>query len=248
MFHINIRRLSICSFNVLILLLFIFFSGSDLYGIKQGLSGQLPVKVNQQDTLIENQNLFNGRIWRNLYYLSEGNQFLFSNEFLPGSLTINGKRFTDIFLKYDIYNDEILTPVDQGGILQLNKEMVDSFSLSFQDKTYKFIKMQDDSIKGSKKYFSVLYHGKTALYLKYTKKIDKLTINGENEKFYQFRRIYFVKDNVIYLINSKSDLIMALIEKKEMIKPFIKKNRLYVSEKEPESFIPVIRYYDSLSH
>jgi hypothetical protein len=49
------------------------------------------------------------------------------------------------------------------------------------------------------------------------------------------------------MINNKSDLIKALIEKKEMIKPFIKKNRLYVSEKEPESFIPVIRYYDNIS-
>jgi hypothetical protein len=236
-----------CRFKFLFILFFAFIIGADLSVTAQTLAGPFRSSGSQQDTLIENQNLFNGRIWRNLYYLSEGNQFLFSNEFLPGSLTINGKRFTDIFLKYDIYNDEILTPVDQGGILQLNKEMVDSFSLSFKDKTYKFIRMQDDSIKGSKKYFNVLYQGKTALYLKYTKKIDKLTIDGGNEKFYQLSRIYFVKDNVIYMINSKSDLIKALIEKKEMINPFIKKNRLYVSEKEPESFIPVIRYYDNIS-
>jgi len=236
-----------CRFKLLFILFFLLIIGADLSVTAQSLAVPYRSDRSQKDSLIENQDLFNGRIWRNLYYLSEGNQFLFSKEFLPGSLTINSKRFTDIFLKYDIYNDEILTPVDQGGILQLNKELVDSFSLSFQDKTFKFIKMQDDSIKGSKKYFNVLYQGKTALYLKYTKKIDKLTIDGGNEKFYQFSRIYFVKDNVIYMINSKSDLIKALIEKKEMIKPFIKKNRLYVSEKEPESFIPVIRYFDNIS-
>ena len=145
-----------CRFKLLFILFFPLIIGADLSVTAQSLAVPYRSDRSQKDTLIENQDLFNGRIWRNLYYLSEGNQFLFSKEFLPGSLTINSKRFTDIFLKYDIYNDEILTPVDQGGILQLNKELVDSFSLSFQDKTFKFIKMQDDSIKGSKKYFNVL--------------------------------------------------------------------------------------------
>ena len=49
-------------------------------------------------------------------------------------------------LKYDIFKDELLTPVDPGGILQLNKEMIDSFSLSFQNKTYRFEKIQEDSL------------------------------------------------------------------------------------------------------
>lgn len=236
-----------CRFKYLFIIIFVFLKGTDLPVAGESLSWPSHLKVIRQDTLKENQKLYNGRIWRNLYYLTDGNQFLFSGEFLPGSLTINGKRFTDVFLKYDLYNDEILTPVDSGVILQLNKELVDSFSLLFQNKIYKFIKMQFDSVKGSKNYYNVLYQGKTALYLKFTKKIDKLTVDGGNEKFYQFSRIYFMKNNIVYLINNKGDIIKALIDKKELIKPFIKKNRLSVSEKEPESFIPVIRYYDVIS-
>jgi hypothetical protein len=38
----------------------------------------------------------------------------------------------------------------------------------------------------------------------------------------------------------------VLINDKEMIKNYIKINKLRISEKEPESFIPVIRYYDSI--
>lgn len=234
-------------FNLLVILFFTFFTRSSLFSILPGFSKPLPVIINKQDTLKENQILFNGRIWRNLYYMVKEDQFLFSKEFLPGSLIINGKSFTNIYLKYDIYKDEILTPVDSGGILQLNKEMVDSFSIIFQNKKYQFTKMQEDSLKGSKGYFNVLYKRKTALYIKYIKKIEKLAVEGQYDKFYQLTRIYFVKDNIVHLITSKSDLIKVLIEDKELIKNFIKKNKLKVSEKVPESFIPVIRYYDSIS-
>ena len=56
-----------------------------------------------------------------------------------------------------------------------------------------------------------------------------------------------MKDNIVYTIRRKSDLLKVLIEDKALIKSFIKKNKLDITEKNPESFIPVIRYYDSLN-
>ena len=232
---------------ILILIFFVFFTGSDLFGIARGYYGQLYINTGLQDSIKENQVLYNGRLWRNIYYLVQDDQFLFSKEFLPGSLSVRGQTFTNIPLKYDLFADEILTPVDPGGILQLNKEMVDSFSISFQNKTYQFIKLQEDSLKGSQRYFNVLYKGRTGLYLKYTKKIGKLAVEGKYDKFYQLIRISFVKDNIVYPIRRKSDLLKVLIEDKALIKSFIKKNKLDITEKNPESFIPVIRYYDSLN-
>jgi hypothetical protein len=234
-------------FNVLLLLFFIFYTASELYGIEQKNCAQLPVKDNQQDTIKENQVLFNGRIWRNLYYLVQGDQFLFSKEFLPGSLSIGGKTFPNILLKYDIFSDEILTPIDSGKILQLNKELVDSFSVIFQDKKYRFTKIMEDRQKRFKSFVNVIYEGKTALYVKYNKKIDRSSIEGKSDNFYQTSLIYFVKDKIIYTITNKSDLFTILKEDKSQIRDFIKKNKLRVSKKEPESFAQVIIYYDSIS-
>ena len=233
-------------YNILIILFFILFTGVGLYGMVPVFPSPLTVKVCKQDTLKQNQILYNGKIWRNLYYLVKKDQFLFSKEFLPGSLTINGKTFTDIYLKYDIFKDEILTPVDSGGILQLNKEMVDSFSVLFQNKTYRFIKMKVDGLKGSIGYFNILYKGKSSLFIEYIKKIEKLAVEGQYDEFYLLTRIYFMKDNKVHLIASKSDLLNLLGEDKYLIKSFIKKNKFRVSEKLPESFIPVIIYYDRL--
>jgi hypothetical protein len=125
--------------------------------------------------------------------------------------------------------------------------MVDSFSISFQNRTYRFERMPEDSLEALKGYVNVLYKGKSALYIKYTKKINRPKVVGENDTFYQITRIYFVKDNKDYLITGKGDLFKVLDDYKEQIKDHIKKNKLLVSKKEPESFIPVIRYYDQIS-
>lgn len=237
-----------CRFSLLAIFYFIFSQGPDISGIAPAINCQSVVSLNHQDTLKDNQILYNGRIWRNLYYMIEGDQFLFSREFLPGSISISGKTFTGLYLKYDIYKDEILIPADPGGILQLNKELVDSFSLFFQNKSFLFVSMQDDSLKVSKSYYNVIYKGKSSLYLKYRKKIDKLSVVGEYDRFYQLTSIYFIKDNIVYPIDSKRALLKILGEDEQAIRNFIKKNKLDISVDEPESFIPVIRYYDTVVH
>lgn len=201
----------------------------------------------QPDTFRENQILYNGRIWRNINYMVENDQFLFTATFLPGSLAINGKTFVNRSIKYDIYNDEILTPIEAGKILQLNKEMVDSFSVSFQNRTYHFVRLPENSPEGLKGYVHVLYKGETALYIKYVKKIDRPSVEHKRDKFYQINRVYFVKDTKAHLINNKKDLLGVLKGNKVQIRDFVRMNRLRISKTKPESFIPVIRYCDSIN-
>ena len=229
--------------RILSLLLFAFFHGINLFAGNQDLSS-IPVKSIQSDTLLDNQTLYNGRIWRNLYYLVMEDQFLFSKEYLPGILTIRGKTFNNVLLKYDIFKDEVLTPIDSGRILQLNKELIDSFSISFQNRKYQFIKMQEDTLKTSKSFFNVLYKGKTTLLLKFEKKIDKLSVEGKYDKFYQINRIFIVSDEKLYPVSGKGDLFKLFQKDKIQLKDFMKKSKLRISGKEPESFIPVIRFHD----
>ena len=223
------------------------FSRPGLYGIGPNDSESVRFNIIEQDTLKENQILYNGRVWRNRYYKVREDQFLFSNEFLTGTLSINGITFKNLSIRYDIYNDEIMTPTNHGAILQLNKEMVDSFTIIFENKTYRFTKLREDSVKGFKGYVNVLYKGKTALYVKYKKEIELLAVERKFDMFYQTHRIFFVKDSIVHPVTGKSDLLKVLNEDKVQIRDFIKKNRLKISKKRPESFIPVIGYYNSIS-
>ena len=99
------------------------------------------VFASQSDTLPDNQFFFNGRVWRNYYSMVEEDQFLFSKDFLPGEVIMRGRTYSDVMVLYDIFKDEILTPYKPVGILQLNKEMIDSFSFFFLNKRYSFIKI-----------------------------------------------------------------------------------------------------------
>jgi hypothetical protein len=232
--------------NLLFSLLFLLFSG---YGLcTKECFGQIPpAKVSQKEPVIENQILYNGKAWRNMYVMVQGDQFLFSKDFLPALITINGNTYKDIFVNYDIFNDELITSKNNGTIVQLNKEIVDSFTLVFGVKNYLFKNIDADSLDGIKGYVNVLYSGRSSLYVKYKKEIDLLAVDDKYDLFFRTLKIYLLKNGKIYQLNNKSDMLKALEEEKIQIKAFMKKNGLKVSKKEPESFVPLIKYYDSIS-
>ena len=139
------------------------------------------------------------------------------NSFFPKSFyrsrTINGKTFTDIYLKYDIFKDEILTPVDVDGILQLNKEMVGSFSVLFQNKTYRFIKMKEDGY-----YTLTIPRGIHFLHFSFIgmrEKMINLNLYGTGELNVDMRSVLILLryENSLTFINIKDLLMVNLLNK-----------------------------------
>lgn len=200
-----------------------------------------------QDTL-DKQLLFNGRVWRNLYYKVRGNQFLFSDSFLSGTIVINGKTFRGCSLKYDICNDELLTKAGQNIIIKLNKEMVESFTIDYFFKSYRFIKLERDSLNDLNGYVNMLYQGNVSLYVKYRKTIQLLAVDNKYDQFDQTLKIYLKKDGKIYPISNQNDIIALYSSDKQQIRNFIKVNKLSISKKSPESFVPLIEYCDKPGH
>jgi len=213
-----------------------------------GISGSLnkQIDVDLKGLSGEDQTLFNGRVWRNLYYKVRENQFLYSKSYLPGSVSIEGTTFRNVNLLYDIYTDEIITHTFNGSFLQLNKEMVDSFSIVFDNTKRYFFRTDIDTIKGYNGYLNILYTGKSSLHVKYKKEIELLAVDRKFDEFYQIHKIFLLRDSVINPVNSRRDLFLLFGEDKANVKSFIKKNKLFVTIKNPESLIPVVSYYDSL--
>jgi hypothetical protein len=233
--------------NILLyLFLYAISAGSGLSG-QSGIDEPQSSQIIRQDRIKENQILFNGKVWRNLYSMIKGDQFLFSTEYLPGSLTINGITFNNLSLNYDIYNDEVLIRKSPGSVVQLNKEMIDSFTLIFDFKIYRFKNTLEDSLPGLNGFVKVLYSGKSALYIKYRKEIESLAVDDKYDLFFRTYKLYLLERGTVNQVSGKSDFLKVLEGNKTQIKDYMKKNKLKVSKKEPESFVPVIRYYDSIS-
>ena len=85
-----------------------------------------------------------------------------------------------------------------------------------------------------------------SLYEKHTKKIEKLADGGKYDKFYQVDQTYLVKDNIVYPIAGKHDLMNILKAEKELVSSFMRKNKLKISRTNPESYIPALKYLDTI--
>jgi hypothetical protein len=235
---------------VSILFLFTSYFGSCLLGDLPDRSDTFYSIINQQDTLKENQILYTGKVWTNKYRRMNGDPFLFVNYFLPGTVSINGTTFKNLLIRYDIYSDEIMIPVNSEEIVQLNREMIDSFSIIFENKVHRFIFIPDDtlnSLKDYKGYFNVLYNQKSALYIKHNCDISTNITEKSDGEFLRSFKVYFVKDKIAHPIVAKNDLYVVMTDKYLQIKKFIKDNKIKGSKNRPESYLPVIRFYDSLS-
>lgn len=197
------------------------------------------------DTLVTDQVLYNGRIWQNLYSQVQGDQFLFSKEFLYGTVTIRGRTFSGIRIMYDIFRDEILIPYKPVGILQLNKEMIDSFSIFFNNKKYLFKRISPSTDKRESYFLNEVYNGRTKLFARYEKKIEKLADGGKYDEFYQVTRVFITNRGVSHIVTGKKDLYRLFYEDKKPIKKYIKDNKLRITRDDAETFIPVLKFIDS---
>jgi len=192
------------------------------------------------------QILYNGRVWRNLYIKITGDPFFLSENFLPGTVTISGNSFSGLKIRYEIYNDEILILTEHGLILQLNKEMVEGFSLQWGDQNYKFRKFETSESLPVSGYINMLYEGKDTLLVKYRKEVD--TGGSENiyGAFFQSQRIFLMKDGISNPVTGKKSLLNLMADKKQQIRDFIKAGRIIITRKQPDSFIPVLEFYYNL--
>lgn len=205
-----------------------------------------PNITDTSDTLQKLQKLYNGVQWTNKYRRFEGDQFFLTPMFLTGSVTINRKTFNNVRLKYDIYSDELITPLNLEDIIQLNREMIDSFTLSYQNKTYRFINFNNDTVTGFNGYYNLLYRGKSLLYVRYQKILSAEITTKSDGEFIQQPRVYVVTGNSIYIVKNQKDLLRITGSHKAEVRDYISTGKLRINRNEPDSYIAVLEYYDSI--
>jgi len=226
------------------LLFFLFF-----IAFYPAFAGPCPDFRPPQEKRPGDQDLFNGRIWHNQYPKVFGDQFFLTNTFLKGSVTLNGRKYDGLDLLYDIANDELIMKSESYPVIIMNKEMVDSFTLRNGNRIYKIINERIDTNVIHRGYINVLYQGPSAFYVKYTKRIQPLAVDGRFDLFYQEARMYLKQDTNMVRVETKKELFKLLKDKKKEIKEFVRIrniNGYRLSLKDPDSVIPLLNYYDSL--
>jgi hypothetical protein len=199
-----------------------------------------------QNNPSDKQMLLNGRIWRNQYSNAIGDQFFLSNSFLKGSVFFNGRRFDNLDLLYDINSDELLLKTESSPVIIMNKEMVDSFILAFNGRNYRVFNAGNDTSGVLSGYVTIMYDGPSALYVKYKKNFQPLAVDGRYDLFYLENNAYLKSGNEIIPVDGKKKLLALLEDKKKEIRHYLRTNSMKLKQKDPETYIPVLEYYDSL--
>lgn len=232
------RRLS--GFFIVVFLHFI--SESTVTGSEPLVAGSV---TSIRDTIPDEQLLFNGRVWRSLYSNTVGDEFLFSKEWLIGDVNINEIEFHNVLLKYDILNDQLLASYNKVTIVQLNKELIREFKLSHdnrKDTFQNFSGGNDNTVNG---FGQVLYKGNIYLILKNIKRIQQLAFDNKYDEFYQQQAVYILKGDRFYKVKGKKELLEILSDRKQQIQTYIRENKIKIRKNAPESFIPVVKFYDT---
>jgi len=200
-----------------------------------------------QDTVYSRQLLYNGRVWENRYQKILSHEFFMTRTPVSGSVTMNGRIFHGLLLRYDIYNDELLILDSPDTYLQLNKEAVSSFVMEIDGIRYLFENFDGKKPGSMKGYGQVIWHGDSWLVKKHVKEIKNKAVNNIYDSFIESQSVWLVTREATLQLSGSGDLYRALSDRAVEVKHFVRDNGIRFRVKEPESVIPVLKFYDSLS-
>ncbi|WP_422860131.1 hypothetical protein ACOKFD_04320 [Flagellimonas sp. S174] len=142
--------------------------------------------------------------------INDKHRFFESPNYLTGTLWVKGSPFHKVFLKYDLFKDQIIVypkGISGASSVKLNFAEVDSFQIQNR----KFIKKSIVDTKSNPiiGFFEVLLKGSDYTLLKKHRKTDVRKLN-RNRVYYEFKEknAYALEyENVFYPIKNRKDVL-----------------------------------------
>ncbi len=193
------------------------------------------------------ENLINGCKYMNQFNNVKGHEFFGDNEFISGSLVLNNKTYTNVSIKYDILNQDIILSYKNSlqGInhIVLQKSLISEFELGSKHFEKLYFAETDTQ------FFQVISNEKIKC-LYFWQKI--LEINPQSVQNYfeysdQSKKTYLVINNDLKHYSSKFSFIRLFPEDlHKPIKAYFSKNKLNIKNASDESILKLIEFCEGL--
>ncbi len=191
----------------------------------------------------------------NKYVDVDGTPYLYA-DWRPGTVTDNlGKKFTNVFIKYDAYSDAV--EVNQNGeVMILNGQLYPSFTIMLAEQgsnsvtVHNFNNTFPNITLPESGYFEILVEGNIRLFKKYKVKFieDNVANYGTTaivKRFQMNESIFMVTDGGIQNIKLNSKAVLNVLgEKSKPAEEFIKKEKIKI--KTEADLIRLINYLNKL--
>jgi len=171
-----------------------------------------------------------------------------------GNVFYDGVEYKGIQLLYDLYKDELVTPLyDNTSYIALIKSAVQNFDLP----GHHFININADTLTNNtvipSGYYDELYHGRLQVLERTTISVKQVNSStGTMEAFSTFAQpvqsFFIRKNNVYYSIGSEGSLLDVLKDQKKQVKNFIKTIKIKFRKDPGAAMAAIAAFYDRLSN
>jgi hypothetical protein len=206
-----------------------------------------PVVSIAQKQLGNNLRLFTGAEYIRNGQHARGYPFFQSELPLDGSVLYDGASYEHIPLQYDLITGEIIThdSINNANI-SLVRDKLPRFTIS--GRTFLWLPAAgDSSVNLDPGYYELLYDGPYTLLARHEKKIVYPTTNEEIMKYVAADNYFLeLRHNQYVRIEGQRSLLKILADKKDLIKKFIRQNKLNFGKDPGNTLVQVIHYYTQL--
>jgi len=178
-------------------------------------------------------NLINGIKYFYLYSDIEGHPFLGENRFYTGSLVIADREYRDVYLKYDLYNQNMILQYNpfSGGIDQILLKNEDIHEFKIDGKLFRKYSFPETGTR----FYQVVTSGKIYCLYYWEKILNYSTLSS----YYftpQKKVSYIVKNGKPYRFKNKRQFRKLFpVQHQKEIKQFIRKNKIRLKNESDDS-------------
>jgi hypothetical protein len=194
----------------------------------------------------DNAQIYHGREFIRNGQKANGFPFYESENLLVGSVFYQGTIYLNQNVYYNLVSDEIITNnYSNNAFIVLSPEKVDSFVIEH----HVFVRLVSDKSNHLEKdgYYDQLYAGEPGLYAKREKRL--VVGSGSEETKYIQHDDYFIKlKSVFYSVDGKSELLDILKDQEDVLKKYIRSNKLNFKKDLESSLVLTTAYYSQLKH
>ena len=188
---------------------------------------------------LDNTGLYNGTEFTDLFLNTDGTFRYFNGfDYSRGNVEYNGQYYSNVSLKYDLLEDNLLTR-SEDNLSIFNVKLIPDFVKSFSIYNHDFVKLENTNLSiEANGFFEIGYLGnEVSLYIKRTKKKkDKPLKTGVQYRFSD-ENFYVLKTNGnFYVVGKTKDVWKILPQNEEKIRQFYKSYKA-LSKSNPDSFM-----------
>ena len=193
------------------------------------------------------QHLISGIEYVNLHIRSDGHKFLDEDKFYEGRVVIDNKVYKDVFLKYDIFNQQVLLLIQQptGGHKQiiLNNLRIDEFEINGRI----FHKYTFPHTEGL--FYQVIGNHEMACFFHFIKQeipraIDQYTLSEFTDRQ---KKSYIYLQSELHEFKGNRSFVRIFPNHIPQIKAYIRQNKLRVRKLNDAQMYWLISYCNSLT-